>query len=410
MAKSCPHDNPSHIPPPQDTSIVRKTAQEKCEPISSGEDISNEPRTRMTRVATAESVKTILPDLPTEIILIIAQYLPPSSLMSLSYSCRTIHNKTGVSIEQLLGTKNQIAQLSGSSLEDNLPKRVGTTWSLPIMTRNVYHSERLKLLYMLYRDKKVPPSKAVCTNCADTHDRSLSSSTTLAQPSCERSCLGSVGRVWICPHWMFDHNLVTTSAEPQGVHACGNKRVFVYPTYSDVYDLTPNVRWPIVILHGNNDAPSKKVVDDILGLMDTSVCKHLRYTDPFVSRLYSPDCKKLRKRGPFPHCQCSSCVWQLSQPHLGGYVFGKVKYRNLYNGSKCESCGTDVYFRIEADMDGQETLELVVQRNIRMFRGCTDRTWIEQVNDPSEFDKPEREWYVATDEICQTAQDTCPAL
>lgn len=202
MANVCPHDNPSHVPPPQDRSIVRKTQYEKCEPISSGGDVSNEPRTRMTKVATAESVRTILPSSPTEIILIIAQYLPPSSLMSLSYSCRTIHNKMGVSIEHLLGTKNQIAHLPGSSLEDNLPDRVylnegarGTTRSLPTMTRNVYHSERLKLLYMLDRDQKVPPSKAVCTNCADTHDRSLFSSKTLAQPSCERSCLGSVGRV-----------------------------------------------------------------------------------------------------------------------------------------------------------------------------------------------------------------------
>ena len=378
----------------------------------------------------------ILPNFPTEIILTIAQYLPPSSLMSLIHSCRTIHNKMGVSIEHLLGTKNQIAHLSGFSLGKTLPEMVcsadessdflingqtlapgvnegarGITWSLPDVTENVYHSERLKLLYMLDRDQKIPPSKAVCTSCADTHDRSLFSTKTLAHPIYERSCLGSVGRVWICPHWMFDCNLVTTSAEPQGLHACGDKGVYVHMVYSDIYHLTPNVRWPIIVLQGNNDAPSKKVVDDILGLMDIPVCKHLRYTDQFVSRLYSPDCKKLRwkKKGPFPYCQCSSCVWQLSQPHLGGYVFGKLKYRDIYTGSKCESCGTDVYFRIEADENGQETLELNVRRNIRMFRGCTDRTWIEQVNDPSEFDELERKWYAATNEICPTAQDTCPA-
>ena len=193
--------------------------------------------------------------------------------------------------------------------------------------------------------------------------------------------MGSVGCVWICPHWMFDCNLVTTSAEPQGAHTCGNKGVDVYTNYSDIYDLAPNVRWPIIVLRGNNDTPSKQVVDDVLGQMDASVCKHLRFTDSFLSRLYSPDYKKLRQRLRSPYCQCSSCVWQLSQPHLGGYVFGKIKYRDLYNGSKCESCGTDVYFRIEANEDGQETLQLVVQRNTRMFRGCTDPTWIEQVNE-----------------------------
>ena len=106
MVNVCLHDNRSHIPPPQDRSILRKIPYEKCEPISSSEDVSSEPRTHMTTVARREPVQTMLPSLPTETILIVAQQLRPSSLMSLTYSCRIIRNKMGVSIEDLLGKRN----------------------------------------------------------------------------------------------------------------------------------------------------------------------------------------------------------------------------------------------------------------------------------------------------------------
>ena len=231
------------------------------------------------------------------------------------------------------------------------------------------------------------------------HDRSFFPNESLAQPSSERRCLGSAGRVWICPHWIFDHNLVTTSAEPQRSHECGNKRVYVLAIVLDK-GTTPTVIWPITVLRGKYDTPPKKVVDDILSLMNTSFCKHLRSTEAYVARLYSPDCKKLRwtanPRTGAPYCWCSSCVWQLSQPNLAEYVDEFFRYKDIYTGGKCESCGTDVYFEIQADKNGQETLQLVVQRKIGRFWGCTDPAWIEQVTDPAKFEELEREWYVAT--------------
>ena len=77
------------------------------------------------------------------------------------------------------------------------------------MEQYEHHSERFKLLYMLDRGQKVPPSKAVCSCCADTHDRSLFPSESLAQSSQDRRCLGSAGPIWVCSHWTFDHSLVT---------------------------------------------------------------------------------------------------------------------------------------------------------------------------------------------------------
>lgn len=141
-----------------------------------------------------------LPDCPIEIILIIAQYLPPSSLLSLSYTCARFRSKMGVSIEHSLGKKEGFAQVPRNAVRDRLPKLKmlaggASRWESPTMEQNIYHSERLKLLCMLDRDQKVPPHKAVCSGCADTHDRSLFSSESLAQSSRDRRCLGSAGRI-----------------------------------------------------------------------------------------------------------------------------------------------------------------------------------------------------------------------
>ena len=397
VASVCPqHDNQPHIPPPEDNCIIR-TSYEKHEPLSSGEDNSSVRRSYMPKAAGLGPFQNSLSDLPTELLLLVARHLAPSSLMSLTYSCRSIHNKMGVSIEHSLGKKNEIARLSEFALSANLPKstltRRAVIWTMPpTVAPNTYRSERLKLLYMLDRDQNIPPSKAVCSGCADTHDRSLFSSESLAQPSSQRRCLGSAGRLWICPHWIFDHNLVTTSAAPKGIHMCGIRKVFMLAV--DHRTTEPTVIWPIAVLRDKRDAPSNEFVEDILGHMNVSICKHLRSSDAFVSRLYSPDCEKLRGKGELPpYCRCSSCAWQLSHPVPAEYP---GLFRSLFTGGHCESCGTEVHFCISAYSDSGWMLELVVKKKIRSFRGCTDRAWIEQVTNPVEFEGLERKWYAAT--------------
>ncbi len=116
------HDNQPHIPQPHNQGIMIKTSYEKSEPSSSSEDASSAPLIRITKVARVERVRTTLPNFPTEIILIIVQYLPPSSLMSLSCTCRNVRNKTGVFVEYLLGERDRKAQLLGFPLKTYIPK------------------------------------------------------------------------------------------------------------------------------------------------------------------------------------------------------------------------------------------------------------------------------------------------
>lgn len=413
MGNVCPQHDQSMIAPPKDQSIRRKTSYRMREPASVIKNVTSALSIRRTKIASIKTVPISLPDLPTEIILIVAQHLPPSSRLFLSYSCPNIRNRMGHSIEQLLGQRDHIAQLPESALEDNLGKLtlnkgVGQdmAWSLPTIMPHMHHSERLELLCMLDRNYKILLFKAICSSCADTHDRSLFSSASLAQSSRERRCLGSAWRIWICPHWMFDHNLVTT-AKPQTHHVCGNKGVYV------VAGTRPRMVWPIAVLRGNNDAPSKEFVDNILVHMDTNICKHLRFTDEFVSRIYSPDCRRLRSmpdtRGFVGYGQCSACTWRLSQtcppspPDLIPY---------LLTGPRCESCGTSICFLIrDKTMMNKGRLLLIVQRTIGRYRGCTDRAWIEQVTDPAGFAELERTWYATTDKgnENETVQGNHPA-
>ncbi len=351
------------------------------------EYISRTSYSRTTELAKMDLPQTSLPSLPTELIHIIARYLPPSGLMSLSYSCRVIRSKLNVSIEDSLGTKIKTTQLSAFALRDNLSPRTspngrGFTHSRPKTLRSPYHMERLKLLCMLDRDQMILPSKAVCSGCADTHERSMFSLQSLAQSSCQRLCVGSAGRVWICPHRIFDHNLVNTAKVPMRNHFCGHRSVIM--STLDLETTKHFFMWPILVLGGNHDAPSKKLVANILARTDVNVCKHLHFSDSCLLRFYSPDCKKLRLESGDPSfCPCSTCMWQLAQPSRAGQISppnaNSDSTLEYLSDRGCGYCGATVTFQTIKDYKS-ETLYLIVKRRIDSFQGSIDRAWVEQVS------------------------------
>ena len=374
-SKTCAQSSAqSHARTPHDVLLATSTSR-ICESTGEG-----------TEVPAVGPLQIGLPDLCVDILLMVVAYLPPSSHKSLSYSCSSLRDKLDFSTECLLGERDRLAQLPRSALRSRLPGlnlRPGgyLQWCLPTMAQNVHHEERLNLLCMLDRDGKVPPSKAVCSGCADTHERSLFSSESLAQSSSERRCLGSAGRIWICPHWIFDHNLVTTSSKLEGIHMYGKKWVTMGIIEHDfTTDTEPTIMWPIAVFRGSDVVPSKKLVENILARTDLRVCKHLHFSDKFVSSLYNPDCKKL---------------WT----HEHDPIYPESL--DLMSGGKCESCGTMLYFIIRENRAGEKKLKLIIRRKIARFRGCTDRAWIEQVDDPREFEGLERKWKKATDEAIE---------
>ena len=370
------------------------------------EEISGTMRYRTIEGSIANSIRTTLPDIPIEVLSMVVDLLPPSSVMSLCYSCRTIYSNIGTPIESVLGKKNVTVRTMRTSIVSPLPRMVyldrNETYALSITSRKAHQSERMKLLCMLDRDHMISPSKSVCSGCADTRDRSLFSLSSLAQPSGERCCMGFSGRLWICPHLKFDHNLIGTSPSVLGSHNCGdNTRVIIR-------DRRPCVVWPIVVLL-DNITPPRSHVEDILGKMRVHICKHLRFCDPWVSRLYDPTCRKLRwmneQKDLFLFCTCSLCVPQnapvrnVTEQLLSRRHIDLIQIVDGFDGGACEFCGTKVVFRIARQENGADFLQLVVRREIKDFQGNADPAWIEQVTDPASFETLERDWSEATRQI-----------
>ena len=315
--------------------------------------------------------------LPTELLLEIAEYLPPSSYMSLSYSCRRIRNGMGASIEYVLGNKIPIGRQLATALL--------------VEVRNVRSLERLEWRRMLDRDKKVPSPKTFCSGCLITHDRSLFSIRSLTQPDTKRYCLGSAGKVWICPHKSFDYNqLLEFVGKPRDSYSCEGRSVSMYGEFYDTcsfgsmssgYFVT---YWPIVKMpqHG---LPSNQEVEEALRLLRAPMCPHLRLNDKCVASAYMNDCASLQERPDFRSLMISS-------------------ERVL-----CTFCGISIQF-VRRRFVGPETLRLVIFRRLECLKesvpwSCTDPGWICQVADPDDIEEYETAWHAANVECWRRNRD-----
>ena len=344
----------------------------------------------------AKSTRVILPTIPAEVLLVITSFLPPSSILSLTYSCRAIRQKLGVSAHQILGRSN-VCQASSPIEKIDIGD---FKFSKFTGKRNVSNSERLELLCLLDRDQMLPSSKAICSGCAATHDRSLFSRHALTQPNHERSCKELAGRTWICPHRVFDHDLVMTSKDSKGKHTCGK-----YKCENMMVERFFRLMWPLVLLPGLNELPPKNFVGNVMSSLDFPICDHIRSSDEFVRNFYSPDCRKLRwpaiYEAPDAPCQCSSCALLPPPPTREQWAHA-IEYRRLdqllddYDGRRCHICRCIFTFSTCWSIKSSYVLQLVVRSKSETFRECTDPAWIRQMTDPTEIGRLERAWDVAT--------------
>ena len=319
-----------------------------------------------------DSTPKSLARLPTEIILDIAQHLPPSACMSFSYSCRNIRNKMTVSIEYVLGDKvlKDLASISSPSVE----------------LRNYRSLERTALRCLLDRDAQIPSQKVFCNGCEYRHDSSQFSLASLIQPRMERRCLGRAGQVWICPHRTIDFNQATTYGQTKDIHICGGCFVMMTTGYAGYSFDSCSTLWPIMRVPGD-DVPSNEQVKEALSRLSAAICPHLRLDDACVARVYLPECRKTRWNFYEPwkalFCPCSTC---LSSPPFKDHTI------------VCKFCRTDLMFGIKHERNGTRTLRLLVTRTFGDGWRCTDRRWICQVAEPADFREYEREWQASNAE------------
>lgn len=389
-------------------------------PLSHDPETGNSNVDAASQIASAQSRLQGLQHLPTELLQGIASSLPPSSIISLTRTCRRIHHHMNVSFEQLLGgvparRPSARGHLINTSREQRLAPEsycrsfldeyyrswvhgimLGRWWRFenpvvepsvlhserwrferPAMEEpRVLHSERLIFLCMLERDGQINPSRAVCSSCVATHDISFFAPHSLDHQSDKRECLGRAGRMWICPHWQCGYDEVrSSSTDHWPSHVCGATGLIDRKPFVASICGMPIVGWPLMRFHRDQAPPSRSQVADALRPLTVSACPHFKMNDPFVLHHYSPDCQKLRYT--FPRslrvpCICKACL--RLEPN-------------------CPECGADVFFDVTEDYTvGNYTLEVFVQRRGGGFNGVSDPGWIKQLAFPADFERLDQAW------------------
>ena len=306
----------------------------------------------------AETAPTTLPNLCTELILDIAEYLPPSSHVSLSYTCRTMRNKMGVSFAELLGDGDSKGRLSGSTLS--------------IESRNVRYIERWELWSMLVHDRKIPgwlmssrgyPFKTI-------GDYSLATAPLYAPVSREHRCLWDAGLLWVCPHHILDYNEAKWGGRTRDHHTCGSTHIFLDSSHGFFSREFTILR--VIMRVSANSVPTCDEVEEALRPLNAPICPHLRLNDANVARIYDSECLKLRLSESVLglRCPCSIC---------------------LSRGFVCNYCDTTLSFSI-AEFSREEKLCLFISRTVRWDGGRMDRNWIAQTARPTDFEDYERTW------------------
>ena len=293
-----------------------------------------------------------LPALPTELILAVAHYLPPSGYMSLSYSCRTIRNKMGASIAHVLGDKVPIGQHSESTLS--------------IETRNIRFLERLDLQFMLDHDREMP-SKAASFNYSSISRPALE----LARK--ERCCPSNAGLLWICPHRIYDYKEATASREISERHECESSPLFSNARFQgDFLIKIPIMRVP------RDRVPSYEEVREALRPLEAPVCPHLRLNDVCGRNCWHADCRRSNlDPGWVDGIRCGCGL-----PHS----LKETWYKS------CNFCNAIIFFDSETEPNGPKTVTINIVRSIQGKSGCNDRAWVAQVAQPEDFEEYERAW------------------
>ena len=309
---------------------------------------------------------------PPELILEISKYLSLSSALSLSYTCRRFRQTVDAKLEDL----DYLIDMQ-SFLKD--PKESQGQRKIVL--------ERLAFLCLLERDGRLSASKAVCGGCKTTHNNSLFSSTALQKRPHQRLCMGREGRLWICPHRIWDHAQLR-EVQKQGGKATGSAALCGCPNGEVFFDhqsinSPPTATYSLSIYYPVLAMPQGSVfhtasLKKALVALGVDICPHLRFGDPDVLDAFHPGCPRLE--GPWSPGNCIQCDSRGPQGVCGVQV-------------NCASCKTRIIFYLSESDDETTTFWAEVSRRIAKSAGSvTDPTWIAYLYMEGDFGRLQEEW------------------
>ncbi|MCJ1455641.1 hypothetical protein MMC28_005996 [Mycoblastus sanguinarius] len=203
-----------------------------------------------------------LQHLPTELLLLISQDFPPSTLLSLHYTCRRLNLFFTITIKAL-----HSQSVIGDALE----------WLL--------------FLSMLERDHCLRRQHLVCSKCFKTHHASQFSSEEQRCYPTARKCLGFEGKLWVCPHRSW------TLAEVMELRKGGQLKLF-HPSLWPVEPcrcLKDGLFLHTLFLHVGTSKSGmvEEKVKKALGLQRSGKCEHMRLRDPARKCFQHAGCESL---------------------------------------------------------------------------------------------------------------------
>ena len=372
-------------------------------------------------------------EIPVELLFEITNCLSPASLLSLSYTCRSLSHALGLSVNEELGKPKPCAkvQMPDNRFQDSVPQNRAPVSPQPWNVQDLEDTmrpERLELLCMLDRDG-MWPGKSICSACTTVHNKSSFSQESLQQSNSTRQCLGSQGRIWICPHIQTDYfelkalcNFPVTKAKravacpgicegeeawmnhmncPEDLDSAGAKtgwwnqnrereaakeiaalerEKWTICEKCNITVLTTSwansrIWFPLNLeLIPGSIIPEKDVASD-LSRLDAPICPHMKLSSPIVLAAYSQECKRLesipRDSSEWAPCPCRACL---------------VPYH------ECPICHAKFGFDFKRAWQRDSVLHIFVDRSFSPFKAITDPAWIAQLVPQHRFQSLEHSW------------------
>ena len=302
--------------------------------------------------------------LPTELLCEVWNYLPLSSKVALSYASRRFRYfllDSGLSIKTLFPD----VRLSGGADGLNLEQ-----WR--------YHC-------MMERDRprdfiQHPASKIVCGKCQTLHCVNLFSQKQLQQDPSKRQCLGSEGKLWICPEMQL------TGLEPLYQRELGD----VIPC-DDLYHrvhIDRNSPYTAVVLERSIlsctelSFITEADVEEALGGLEYNICPHFNTKDPSIPRLYNP-------------------VLSWADNTLDNFLYSCSAACNAPQLQQCEICNIRLGFKFRRprEANNRKVLYLHIRRLLSPSYRYTDPNMLAQLVNPSKFGSLNQQWMICNRKI-----------
>ena len=306
----------------------------------------------LTAPTLTQSTPASLQTIPVDIVFELSSWLPQSSRLSLSYTCkryRVFYHDTGFFVEVLFGRQR--------SSENYAEIR----------------SEQLAYHHILERHRprqpNRPSSRAICSSCQTRHFVRDFDPEELAKSAEIRLCKGASRRFWICSHNVLDYNQLASLHEsslhirdtPGASRLCDDDRHRLNMIGSGIY-----MQWHLGGVIVDEVLPREKV-QEMLACFKGYVCPHWR---PDTVQLENPfPCQHHRIPGPNGHDFCIDCSLR-SPGFLGCGV--------------CRAC--EVTALLEICPDRRLDLVVWVTRGSNKVYGVNDPKWFQYSKSPAEVE------------------------